>query len=390
MVSIMKNVYYVGIEKRAPQVSSTKEQDITHITLSGAWTVQTLASVLSEFYSITFSPSTSIRIDLNGVSDLDTAGALAINKWKESIGNKAKSVSISTKNQKFLQLLETSLPATLPEKKEHTKALPSLFLWFDSFGKKVVEFGHFSLSFIEFFGQFVVLFFSSIANPLRIRWTSLFFFIEQTGLRAVPIVSLLSFLIGVVVAYMCMDELAKFGAQSLSIKLLEVSMFREMGVLITAIVVAGRSSSSFTAQIGSMVANEEVAALRSMGLDPMPLLVFPRVVALMITLPMLVFIADIAGVIGGALAICPVQDIGFTAFLNQFYEGSKIWNFFVALIKAPFCALAIGLTGCYQGFQATTSAESVGFLTTVSVVQSIFLVIVIDAIFAIFFAGLGI
>jgi phospholipid/cholesterol/gamma-HCH transport system permease protein len=222
------------------------------------------------------------------------------------------------------------------------------------------------------------------------RWISLVFHMEQTGVRAVPIVSLLNFLIGMVVAYMGMEQLAKFGARIFAVRLLEVTVLREMAVLITSIVVAGRSSSSFTAQIGAMIANEEIAAIRSMGLDPTLLLVVPRVLALMLCLPMLVFVADIAALAGGAAAFWFVADMSPFAFIGELYATVNVNNFLVGIAKTPFFAMAIGLVGCFQGFRATSSAESVGFLTTVSVVQAIFLVILLNAVFAIFFAAMGI
>lgn len=359
------------------------------ITLSGDWSIHSLTQIPPNFFTQTTQTNAHFYIDLAGITRLDTAGALVINQLSTRIALKGIAAPIATNNQQYKKLIETAKPVLILDTADGKKGF-SFLSTVNELGKHIVLTAQFSLSLISFLGQFLTLFGMSILRPHKIRWTSLFFFMEQVGLRAVPIVSTLCFLIGLVVAFMCMDELAKFGAQGLTIKLLEVTVLREMGVLITSIVVAGRSSSSFTAQIGSMVANEEVAAIQSMGLDPVHLLVLPRVLALVITLPMLVFVADVAGVLGGALVICPVLDLDLNGFLHQFYNGSNIWNFFVAFIKAPFCALAIGLVGCYQGFQATSSAESVGFLTTVAVVQSIFIVILVDAVFAIFFAGLGI
>ncbi|MDL2280011.1 ABC transporter permease, partial [Desulfovibrio sp. OttesenSCG-928-G11] len=210
-----------------------------------------------------------------------------------------------------------------------------------------------------------------------------------TGLRAVPIVALLTFLIGLVVAYMGAQQLTMFGAQIFAVNLLEVTVMREMAVLITSIVVAGRSSSSFTAQIGAMVANEEVDALRALGLDPGAMLVVPRVMALILSLPLLVFLADIMALLGGWAALLMVMDMDLVTFITQLEKVARDNNFLAGMIKTPFFAIAIGLVGCFHGFRATGSAESVGFLTTVSVVQSIFIVILLDALFAIFFMNIG-
>ncbi len=380
----MKNV----IKNIPAQYEMRQEQGATLFALSGDWVIQSLAPVVKNFASKhDVPPSDTVVISLKQVNRLDTAGALLINQSLAYFENSGKKCTLEVDNPSYTTLLETSTPV-VPEQTE--KPLPYLLDIVHSLGKFICEIGELSLNLLAFLGQFLVTLWFLLRNPRQMRWTSFFYFMDQVGLRAVPIVAMLTFLIGLVVAYMSMEELAKFGAKMLSIKLVEVAVFRELGLVITAIVVAGRSSSSFAAQIGSMVSNEEVAALRTMGLDPMCLLVVPRILALVIILPMLVFIADIMGILGGAVAICMDMDMSLEGYLVQVYNGAKVWNFGVGLIKAPFCALAIGLVGCFQGFQATGSAESVGFLTTTAVVQAIFLVIVLDAIFAIFFTVLGI
>lgn len=380
----MKNV----IKNIPAQYEMRQERGVTLFALSGDWIIQSLAPVVKEFATKhDVPPSDTVVISLKQVNRLDTAGALLINQSFAYFEDSGKKCTLEVDDPSYTTLLETSTPV-VPEPTE--KPLPYLLDIVHSLGKFICEVGELSFNLLAFLGQFLVTLWFLIRNPRQMRWTSFFYFMDQVGLRAVPIVAMLTFLIGLVVAYMSMEELAKFGAKMLSIKLVEVAVFRELGLVITAIVVAGRSSSSFAAQIGSMVSNEEVAALRTMGLDPMCLLVVPRILALVIMLPMLVFIADVMGILGGAVAICMDMDMNLEGYLVQVYNGAKVWNFGVGLIKAPFCALAIGLVGCFQGFQATGSAESVGFLTTTAVVQAIFLVIVLDAIFAIFFTVLGI
>lgn len=380
----MKNV----IKNIPAQYEIKQEKGSTLFSLSGDWIIQSLAPVVKEFAAKhDIPPTDNVIISLKQVSRLDTAGALLINQGRDFFEGSGKKCTLEVDNLSYTTLLETSTPV-VPE--QVVKPLPYVLGVLYNLGKFICEIGELSLNLLAFLGQFLVTLWFLIRNPRQMRWTSFFYFMDQVGLRAVPIVSMLTFLIGLVVAYMSMEELAKFGAKMLSIKLVEVAVFRELGLVITAIVVAGRSSSSFAAQIGSMVSNEEVAALRTMGLDPMSLLVVPRILALVFTLPMLVFIADVMGILGGAVAICMDMDMSLEGYLVQVYNGAKVWNFGVGLIKAPFCALAIGLVGCFQGFQATGSAESVGFLTTTAVVQAIFLVIVLDAIFAIFFTVLGI
>lgn len=365
-----------------------QEKDTTHFILSGDWVVQSLAPLVKNFAEEHGEHINGrVILSLDTISRLDTAGALMINQGRAILQAQGIQCHIQTTNPRYTTLLETSIPVRTDEEVKGSSY--GVFLMTE-LGRFICEMGTLSLKLLGFLGEFMVTLGYLIRHPRQMRWTSFFYFMDQVGVKAVPIVSMLTFLIGLVVAYMSMEELAKFGAKMLSIKLVEVAVFRELGVLITAIVVAGRSSSSFAAQIGSMVSNEEVSALRTMGFDPMPLLVVPRILALIVTLPMLVFVADVMGILGGAVAICMDMDMSLKGYLVQVYNGAKIWNFGVGLIKAPFCALAIGLVGCFQGFQATGSAESVGFLTTTAVVQAIFLVIVLDAIFAIFFTVLGI
>jgi phospholipid/cholesterol/gamma-HCH transport system permease protein len=223
----------------------------------------------------------------------------------------------------------------------------------------------------------VIVLFRSLLHPGRIRVTALINQMERTGLNAMPIVGLISFLIGVVLAYQGADQLRKFGAEIFTVNLVGVGVLREMAIMLTAIVVAGRSGSAFTAQIGTMKVNEEIDAMRTIGLDPMEVLVLPRVVALM-------------GLLGGAVMANWTLDISFFQFARQFNVGVPIWSFWVGMIKAPVFAFIIAVVGCYEGFKVSISAESVGQRTTAAVVEAIFLVIVLDALFSIIFSRLGI
>ena len=225
--------------------------------------------------------------------------------------------------------------------------------------------------------------------PWRIRWTALVNHMEQAGLNAVPIVGLISFLVGAVLAYQGADQLRRFGAEIFVVNLIGISVLREIAILLTAIIVAGRSGSAFTAAIGSMKVREEIDAMRILGLDPMEILVLPRVLALVVTLPLLAFFADIMGLLGGAFMAWAALGIGPGQFLERLGDAIPMWSFWVGLIKAPVFAFLIAMVGCYEGFQVEGSAESVGRLTTQAVVEAIFLVIVADAVFSILFAYLG-
>ena len=213
---------------------------------------------------------------------------------------------------------------------------------------------------------------------------------QEAGLNAIPIVGLMSFLIGIVLAFQGASQLQRFGAEVFVVNLVAISVLREIGVLMTAIIVAGRSGSAFTAQIGSMKVNEEVDAMRALGLDPIEVLILPRLLALMITLPLLTFIADLLGLLGGGLMAWIVLGISPGTFIERLNDAIGMWTFWVGMIKAPVFAATIALIGCYEGLQVGGSAESVGQRTTRAVVEAIFLVIVIDAVFSIFYQIVGI
>ncbi len=245
-------------------------------------------------------------------------------------------------------------------------------------------------SLLGFFGQIVVTLGRVLVRPTRFRFVSFVSHLEQTGLSALPIVGLLSFLVGVVLAYQGVDQLRQLGAEVFVVNLVGVSTLREMGILLTAILVAGRSGSAFTAQIGTMQVNEEVDAMRTLALDPIEVLVLPRIFALMIAMPLVTFFANMMALLGGGLMCVLLIDQTVPQFIRQLNQAVDLWDFWVGIIKAPVFALIIAMVGCFEGLRVQGSAESVGRLTTQSVVESIFLVIVFDAMFSILFSHLGI
>ena len=226
----------------------------------------------------------------------------------------------------------------------------------------------------------------AVRNPRRLRVTSLVYHLEKAGLNAVPIVGLIAFLIGVVLAYQGSAQLQLFGAEIFTVNLVAVAVLREMGIMLTAVVVAGRSGSAFTAHIGSMKANQEVDALLVLGLDPIEILVLPRVLALVIAMPLLAFLADIMGLLGGAVMAWAALGISPGVFIERLNSAVGLWTFWVGIIKAPVFGFLIALVSCNEGLRVVGGAESVGLRTTRAVVISIFLVIVVDALFSIFFA----
>ena len=246
------------------------------------------------------------------------------------------------------------------------------------------------LQLLGFGGQTLATMAAIVRGRQRLRWTSAVHHMEQAGLDAVPIVCLLSFLVGAVVAFLGATVLADFGAQVYTVELVSFSFMREFGVLLTAIMIAGRSGSAYTAEIGMMRAREEIDAIRSLGMDPIELLVIPRLLALFLMLPVLSFLAVISGILGGALVGGTELGISPGVFLARMQETAELRHLLVGLSKAPIFAVIIALVGCLEGLKVRSSAESVGRHTTSSVVQSIFLVILVDAIAAIFFMKLDV
>ena len=244
---------------------------------------------------------------------------------------------------------------------------------------------------LGYLGRVTVETLEAFASPRsNLRVAAIVHQVEETGISALPIVGLLSFLIGVVVAYQGIEQLKKFGAEMLTIDGVGIITLREMGVLMTSIIVAGRSGSAFTAQIGTMRVNEEIDAMQTIGLNTVDVLVLPRIIGLVIALPILTLYADMMGLIGGGLMCYFNLGITIPAFMRELQQAVNVNTLMVGLIKAPVFAFVIALVGCYEGFQVERNAASVGLLTTRSVVESVFLVIVLDAAFSVMFSVLGI
>jgi phospholipid/cholesterol/gamma-HCH transport system permease protein len=243
---------------------------------------------------------------------------------------------------------------------------------------------------LAFIGECSIILLRSLIQPSRIRWRPILRNLQTAGFEALPIVGLLSFLMGVVIAYQGADQLQRFGANIFIVDLVGLSMLRELSPLLTAIIVAGRSGSAYAAQIGTMKITEEIDALRTIGIGPIELLVLPKMLALIIALPLLTLYADMAGVLGGMLMASSKLDVSFYVFLDRLDDAVRLSSFLTGIGKAPVFAAIIALVGCYQGFRVTGSADSVGRQTTVSVVQSIFLVILADALFSVVFNWLDI
>jgi len=334
--------------------------------------------------------SRPVRIDCAKIEALDTVGAWLILRLKAALGRGGAEVSIDNLAARFVPLLrqaEKLTPdVTHPLPRRHAgliDALAAIGRWSsDAIGQVAGALG--------FFGIVVITALATLRHPGRIRFVAFVSHMQRTGASALPIVGLLSFLIGVVIAYQGADQLRYYGAEIFTVNLLGIGFLRELGVLMTAIIVAGRSGSAFTAEIGTMQVNEEIDAMTTLGLDPVEVLVLPRLAALVVTLPLLTFYANVMGMVGGAFICDLALGIPLPLFLQQLRGAISGWNFWLGILKAPFFAVCIALVGCREGLRVTRSAESVGRLTTLSVVESIFLVIIIDAAFSILFAQLHI
>jgi phospholipid/cholesterol/gamma-HCH transport system permease protein len=333
-----------------------------------------------------------LRIDLAGVERLDTAGAWLVLRTRRKLEQRGVATSLENVAPAFAPLLDqVAKRAEPPVAVEEPRGLVAeLRAGLAGIGGRAVEAGVAVRELLGFFGLVVVAIGRSLLRPGRIRVVALVAQMDRTGVSALPIVGLLSFLIGVVISYQGADQLRRFGAEVFAVNLLGISILRELGVLLTAIILAGRSGSAFTAEIGAMQVNEEIDALRTLGLDPIEVLVLPRLAALILTLPLIAAYADLMGLLGGALMSWASLGIPLPLFIRQFHDAVDLWTFLVGIIKAPFFAADIALVGCHAGLSVSRSAESVGRFTTMSVVRSIFLVIVIDAAFSILFSRLGI
>jgi len=368
--------------------SARVEDDLLIVSLGGPWVTKHIGRKQARLAQIGARGAQRARIDASAIAALDTAGAWLIHRAAKRLGEQGLAVEIEGADA-AASLIETVGRFDVPHPPE-PKPVNALLALVLRVGRATIEVSGQAVRLVNYLGLTVVVMGRLVVQPRRIRVTALVSHMEQSGLNALPIVGLISFLIGVVLAYQGADQLAKFGAQIFTANLVSVGVLREMGILLTAIIVAGRSGSAFTAQIGTMNVNEEIDAMRTMGLDPMEVLVLPRVVALVIVLPLLTFYADIMGLLGGAVMATAVLDISFFQFARQISNSAPLWSFWAGMIKAPVFAFIIATVGTYEGFNVTRSAESVGRQTTRAVVEAIFLVIVLDALFSILFSVLGI
>jgi phospholipid/cholesterol/gamma-HCH transport system permease protein len=355
----------------------------------GDWTLAHYASLATQIEKLKAVVAAPLRADFSGLEALDTAGASLLVELlgAENLQAQLAGAALSDERRALLLSVSTALLHTQPA--EHVNARPSYQEFFGHIGASVEGTWQQALGLFGFVGMTLSSLLSLALRPRRWRLTSLVSHLEQVGLNALPIVALLTFLVGAVVAFLGATILAEFGATHYTVDLVAYAFLREFGVLLTAIIMAGRTASAFTAQIGAMKANEEIDAIRTLGLNPMEMLVLPRVLAMLIALPLLTFVAMLFGLIGGAVVCILALDISPAMFLYLLQENIPLKHFLVGMGKAPIFAFLIAVIGCLEGFKVTGSALSVGERTTSSVVHSIFVVIVVDALAALFLMEMG-
>ena len=363
--------------------------DSLTLNLGGRWDMRSAQRHEKELRHLRPSGTQALRVDFSAIDSLDTAGAWLLFRLAKRL--RAEGVEVAFDN---LQAPHADILERLAKIESHVEIEPPkpnpLVAIVALIGKSVIDIGVEIMESIAFLGLAAVSFARAVMRPKLFRVPAIFYHMEQAGLNAIPIIALIAFLIGLVIAYQGAIQLRQFGAEIFVVDMVAVSVLRELAILLTAIVVAGRSGSAFTAQIGAMKINEEVDAMRTIGLDPMQVLVLPRLIALMIVLPLLGFVADVMGLVGGGVMSMIELGISPSQYIDRLEQSFAPWSLGTGLLKAPVFAAIIALTSCHMGMKVSGSSESLGKFTTRSVVHAIFAVIVVDAMFSIFFAYIGI
>ncbi len=360
-----------------------------NITCQDRWDmyeVSFLQKELFEVYKKTKGYS-SVTIDMQNINTLDTAGGIILHDFIERLKKQSnvKVLENSKKQQEFLEFINKAI------KKENISSKKSRELSIvQKVGKYILSFISDFWLFVSFVGESSFAIVRYILHPSKIRFKAIVKSIQNAGVDALPIIALTSFLVGVVVAYQSAVQLQKFGANIFIVDMIGISVARELAPLITAIVVAGRSGSSYTAQIGAQKITRELDAMKTMGFDLFEFLVLPRIIALVIALPLMIFFADIVGIFGGMVVAKYQTDISYLEFLKRLQNVLAVKHLLIGLAKGPFFAILIAGIGCFRGFQVSNNTESIGKYTTISVVNSIFLVIACDAVFSVIFTKLGV
>ena len=376
----------------AANIGFAKNPDGTiTLTSSGSWTVNALGKV-ADVLEQTVKKYTHqiIRWELSAVERYDSAGMALFIHYYDLLITQQCSVELigaSAQHQSMYRLLRRYIADDqIPAPALSLRLLQPL----SNIGKASIAVVRDMMAFLAFVGESFISFLYALRHPGSVRGGAIVKHIEEAGVRALPIVALTSFLIGVVIAYQGAVQLEKFGANIFIVDMIGLSITRELAPLITAIVVAGRTGSSYTAQLGVMKMTDEIDAMRTMGFEPHRFLVLPRIFALMITLPLLIFFADVIGILAGMFIAHLHLNLSYAEFLNRLQSVLEVKHVWIGILKGPFFAWLIAAVGCFRGFQVSNNTDSIGRYTTMSVVNAIFLVIACDALFSVIFTELGI
>ncbi len=360
------------------------------LRVEGDWVLANYTQLQASVNALAGQDLAAITTDLSGIAHVDTAGAAQLVKLlgAKRLHSLASGHSAGLTSETSALLCAVASAISEEPVSEPRPSQPIARFLTDT-GRKTEEIFHLLRTLNGFIGQTLAALFYTMPQPRRWRYTPFIAAVQDTGLNALPIVALLTFLVGAVVAFLGATVLKDFGATIYTVNLVAFSFLREFGVLLAAILLAGRTASAFTARIGAMKVNEEIDAIRTLGLNPIELLVLPRVMAMVVSLPILTFVGMIAGIAGGAAVCALALDIHVAQFLAIIERDIALKHFLVGLSKAPVFAFLIAVIGCLEGFKVEGSAQSVGEHTTSSVVQSIFMVILLDSIAALFFMEMG-
>jgi phospholipid/cholesterol/gamma-HCH transport system permease protein len=370
-----------------PTAEIVAENGATRVAFSGQWTIRAGGGLESAARKVDDLPEAGAAVlDLSRLDGLDTAGAWVISRSRDRLEESGRGGEIVGARPEHATLLREAAYAPIePDPLRHRGATALLA----DMGESVYLAGCDLVAGLDFLGRVVVVGAKSMLRPRRWRLTSTFYHLEHMGLRGAPLILMINFFVGAIVAQQGIVQLARFGASSLTVDLVAILTLRELGVMLTAIMVAGRSGSAITAELGAMNMREEIDALRVMALDPLEALVAPRLLALLIALPLLTFLGDMAALSGGMLVTWVFAGVNPHAFWGELQYPASIERFFAGVLKAPFMAIAIGIIAAMEGFAVHGSAESLGKRVTASVVKSIFTVILLDGLFSIFYGAVG-
>jgi phospholipid/cholesterol/gamma-HCH transport system permease protein len=365
-------------------LESHRQGSTLHLALRGAWQAANIAAIRAEQSALDLADIRAVHIDTAGAQPLDLAGAWALERLVQALAGREVPIEFAGGEPQSLRLVRSALHSTETDRPRPLRE-DLLTNPVERLGRTALERLDGVRSGLAFIGRATATLFGALRHWRRLRPISIARHVYDTGITAIPIVSLIAFLISVIIAYLSASQLRNYGADIYVVDLITVGVLRELGVLLTAIIVAGRTGSAFAAELGSMQLNEEVDALDATGVDAVETLVLPRVLGLVIALPLLTFIADLIGLAGGALLCQTLLDMPLQQFISRANEAIAPTTFWAGLIKAPVFAVLIAMAGTYRGLQVRGSSRELGRLTTVAVVQAIFLVLLADALFAVLY-----